>query len=292
MNQLESAILKTLSYSDIFDYPLTADEVFRYLISDLPPQSFSFNSLAAALSDLIQFQKIIQHDDYFALNHRQQLFTVRSRRALISQKKLHFAQTIADKLTKLPHVLGIFVTGNLSMRNAEQSDDIDLLILTRGHHLWTTRFLITLYLEYLGIRRRPNDYSAYQDQICANMYLDETTLSLPQSKRNLYTAHEVAQAQPLINKASVYERFLTENSWIKLFLPNFNLPTQSLLPPPTDYSISKLESLAYKLQHWYMRRKITRETITPHAAFFHPRNTTQKILSSYQAKIAKLHLLK
>ena len=28
---IESGILKTLLYADIFDYPLTADEVYRYL---------------------------------------------------------------------------------------------------------------------------------------------------------------------------------------------------------------------------------------------------------------------
>jgi hypothetical protein len=34
-----------------------------------------------------------------------------------------------------------------------------------------------------------------------------------------------------------------------------------------------------------MKPKITRETITPHAAFFHPRDTKNLVLSKYETKL-------
>jgi hypothetical protein len=121
-----------------------------------------------------------------------------------------------------------------------------------------------------------------RNRICANMYLDSTALALPHEKRNLYTAHEVVQVRPLINKDKIYEHFLTANSWVSHYLPNVPLPNNNI-PKKTVGApyFSMIESLAYNLQHRYMRKRITRETITSHAAFFHPRDTGAQILKKY-----------
>ena len=279
MNSLELAILKTLAYADIFDYPLTLEEINRYLLAP-----GALQARAPGASKLLAAGKISQSGKYYFLPHRQKLVDIRKNREQFSLYKLRQARSIAQKLAKLPNVFGVFVTGALAVANTSASDDIDLLIITRANKLWTTRFLATLYLELMGVRRRPHTLKA-ANRICANMYLDETALSLPYAKRNLYTAHEVVQTKPLINKESIYERFLSANRWVLAYLPNTVISPTVHRPLPTVHSSRLLEQIAYQLQYAYMRRKMTRETITPHSAFFHPRATSSEVLKKYGARL-------
>jgi hypothetical protein len=280
MAHLKPSHVLALIYADIFDYPLTNEEMNRYAINS------QYIPGALAL-------KPVSSQQYHHLPGRESLVAQRTKRERISQKKLLKSQIIADKLARLPTILGIFVTGNLAMNNAANHDDIDLLIITKSNRLWISRLLITLYLEITGIRRRPNQTKT-SDHICANMYLDETVLTMPASKHNLYTAHEVVQVKPLISRNHIYERFLTANSWVSGFLPNFPIPNEG--KTRTSYFVypersrrvlrpSLFESLAYLLQRLYMKKRMTRETITPHTAFFHPRDTGSKVLKSYQSNV-------
>jgi hypothetical protein len=300
MDLLKPSILKTLAYADIFDYPLTLEEINRYLLAP-----GALQARAPGASKLLAAGKISQSGKYYFLPHRQKLVDIRKTREQFSLNKLRQARSIAQKLAKLPNVLGVFVTGALAVANTSASDDIDLLIITRANKLWITRFLTTLYLEFMGIRRRPHTLKA-ANRICANMYLDETALSLPYAKRNLYTAHEIAQAKPLINKESIYERFLFANSWVLQYLPNTVIsptvhrplstvhcplftshrPLSTVHRPPSTVHHSRLlEQIAYQLQYRYMKSKLTRETITPHSAFFHPRATSSEVLKKYGARM-------
>jgi D-beta-D-heptose 7-phosphate kinase/D-beta-D-heptose 1-phosphate adenosyltransferase len=46
--------------------------------------------------------------------------------------------------------------------------------------------------------------------------------------------------------------------------------------------LSQLDNLAFRLQRWYMRKKITRERVSRHAAFFHPRDAGKEVLTKYR----------
>lgn len=45
--------------------------------------------------------------------------------------------------------------------------------------------------------------------------------------------------------------------------------------------LSQLDALAFKLQYFYMKPKITRERVSRHYAFFHPRKTAEQVLEKY-----------
>lgn len=275
-----SSILPALIYADIFDYPLTPSELEKYQINQKTTPG------AVILKPELT-------DGYYHLPGRKNLVQLRKKRTLISQIKLDQAKIIAKRLGSIPTILGIFVTGNVAMRNAVEVDDIDLLIITKANHLWLTRLVITIYLESLGVRRHPHQKDP-RNRFCLNMYLDETSLLVPKSKRNLYTAHEVVQILPLINKANIYARFLSANRWVNDHLPNFpipkfdhNLPSKICHPKSTIF-----EQLAYLLQYRYMKNKITKETISPHSALFHPRDTGKQVLEQYNKVWTKQVLTK
>src|SRR5688572_27683240 len=81
---LTTAILKTLSYSDVFDHPLTLEEMHRYLVA-----SAFMEEIAACLaeSDLIQ-----NTDGYYHLAGRSAIVQIRRQREALSQRAYKRAQ--------------------------------------------------------------------------------------------------------------------------------------------------------------------------------------------------------
>ncbi|HVB65923.1 MAG TPA: hypothetical protein VNE17_14420, partial [Nitrolancea sp.] len=67
---LADAIVETVAYADIFDYPLTAPEIHRYLID----RSVSRETVQAALEhDPTLAQRLGRTDDYFTLAGRESI---------------------------------------------------------------------------------------------------------------------------------------------------------------------------------------------------------------------------
>lgn len=52
--------------------------------------------------------------------------------------------------------------------------------------------------------------------------------------------------------------------------------------------LTQLDDLAYRLQRLYMSRKITRERVGRHFAFFHPRPTGKIVLEEYRRRLDKI----
>jgi hypothetical protein len=113
---LERAILHTILYSDLFDYPLTSAEVAHYLIgvSCLADEVCT----CLARSDWLA-ERVAEVDGYFV---------VRGREALIAQRLdgrgfdrlWRRARRFVRVLRALPFVRMIGITGALAMRTAPQ----------------------------------------------------------------------------------------------------------------------------------------------------------------------------
>jgi len=205
----------TLAYADIFDYPLKASEIRRYLISD---KKIDFKNFQKELS---QSSKLAdKQGDYFFLKGRKKIVAIRKQRENQGQKKLIIARRTTNWLKMIPTIKMIGVTGALAMNNAREDDDIDILIVTSKNRLWLTRFLVVLLTELVARRRHPNDKET-RDKICLNMFLDEKCLGVPEKERDLFTAHEVCQLVPIYDRNGTYKKFLEKNLWVKKYLPNW-----------------------------------------------------------------------
>jgi len=213
MIKLQKAILKTLSYADVFDYPLTLPELHQFLIGT----KASINDLAKALTEI---KEVTQDGQFFFLKKRPKIVQIRQKRFRWSQNKLKIAKQVAKYLKLTPFVKMVAVTGNLAMSNAEQKDDIDLLIVTSQNRLWLTRLLAVFLVELVANRRRPHDQEV-EDKICLNMFLAENYLQVPKKEQNLFSAHEVFQAKLLWERKRTYQKFLKANQWAQKYLPNW-----------------------------------------------------------------------
>ena len=217
MNQSQAAILRTLAYADVFDYPLTASEIWQFLISkEKRGQEKIFKEMAVLKKE----KRVKENRKFFHLPGRKEVIALRKKRKRWSRRKLIIARRTARWLRLIPFVKMVTVTGNLAMLNSDQDDDIDFLIVTTRGRLWFTRLLAVLLVELISSRRRPKDKKV-KDKICLNMFLDEAHLGLPKKERDLFSAHEVCQLKVLWEKKHLYQAFLAKNQWIKDFLPNW-----------------------------------------------------------------------
>ncbi len=201
---VESAILRTLHYADIFDYALTEREVIRYLIGAPVLRS----EIAPAVHSLIQSRACsISPDGFLTLPGRESLVLERARlhQQALGQKRR--ARCYALLLGYFPFVRMVALTGALAMENA-RDDDIDLFIVAAEGHLWTVRAAAVALVRLARLAG---------DQVCPNFLVTENRLAV--SEENLYSAHEIVQMIPLYG-FDVYERFRDLNNWALHYMPN------------------------------------------------------------------------
>lgn len=291
-------------YADIFDYPLKEDELEKWQISSFviarSPATRGDEAISKTKEmrwqrpDLIGTHNdnlCVTNDAYYRLPGREKIIKLRQQREKFSQQKLLIAQQVVKFLQKIPFIKLIAVTGALAMENSPKDDDIDLLIITEKNRLWLTRLLATITLELLRKRRHPQD-KKFRNKVCLNMFLDEEYLLVPHKEQNLYTAHEICQVKPIYNQSQTYEKFMLANTWAGKYLPN-GIDTRCnkekahniLISQYLNIVLDTLELIAFKLQYFYMKKRITRETVEKGRIMFHPRDTSTWVLKEFDKRV-------
>jgi len=244
---LNQAILQTIAYADVFDYPLTTDEIHRYLIG-MPT---SRGTLRGVLSNGHFLPNLLNHSGrYFTLVGREAVIDTRKSRATVSadlwRKAVHYGRIIGN----LPLVRMVAVTGALAMDNVADGD-VDYLIVTESERLWVCRALVVGIVK-VAARRGVT--------LCPNYFLAERALQL--EERNLFTAHEVAQMVPLTG-LETYERLRQLNRWTETFLPNASGPPRRIAPANPHWRRTRslaeatLRSpIGTPIERWEMARKV------------------------------------
>ncbi len=275
---LRQAILQTIAYADIFDYPLTAAEIHRYLIR-VPA---ALDTVVDALSNgLLAPDEMARRGEYFTLPGREGLVETREQRARLSARLWPLAVRYGRAIAGLPFVRMVALTGALAVDNSRTDDDLDYLIVTESGRLWTCRAWVIL-LVHLVARSGV--------VICPNYFLSENALAL--DDRSLFTARELAQMVPL-SGLSVYHHMRQVNAWADALLPNAHGPPRPDVPATRPRA--PLRPLAETLlrtppgdwlERWEMSRKITKFTrLHPHTneTHFSP-DRCQGHFDGYRAK--------
>ena len=288
------SILATLSYHDIFDYPLTREESHQYLINNQTSQS----RVESELLHLHRSSKIGQKDQYYFLKGRSKIVKLRRQRERYSKTKFKRAYFFASLLKIIPTLKFVAISGALAMQNSHKNDDIDLVLITFKNALWTTRFLANILL--LPFKRNPKGEKV-SDRACLNVFLDESNLKV--TPASLYLAHEICQMKPLWDRDNTYQKFINANKWVKKFLPNWqpegmengkwkmvNGKSKKSIHSLFTINYSLIENFLKSFQLWYMRSKITTERIGKHQLFFHPQNTGEWVMGAYQKRLKKLKI--
>jgi hypothetical protein len=214
----------------------------------------------------------------------------------ISMEKLGKAKRIISKLSLIPTIKLIGISGTLAMRNCVEDDDIDVFIIAEKGLTWTTRFLAAFFLIMLGVYRNKNS-KEYRDKICLNLILGEKRMLF--TEQDLFTAHEIVQLLPIFERDKTYNKFLTVNGWVKKFLPNAQIKHEAIFKRQQNnfdklvmfiLKIIFLEKILKRLQLFYMRKNVTKEKLEDSFIGLHPFDYKSYILKKYKEELDKFRL--
>lgn len=292
---MEKAILKTLVYADIFDYPMILREIHKWLIG----KKATLRQVESAIGRLVKSLKLKVQSDYYFLRKSNGMVRKRKRREKQSAKYLLKAKFLCQILKIIPWIKLIGISGGLALDNATKADDIDLFIITAKNRLWISRLLVLGVLSLTGQRRKIGDRGKkIAGKICINTLLEEDRLE--QRNKDIFVAHEVLQMKVLWQREGIYAKYLLDNEWVFKFLPNWigeqyrvssiKYLGKKQVTPNTKYKILNtwtdlIESLAKKFQLMIMQKPLGEERIQDGALYFHPKDCRLEVLSKYERKL-------
>lgn len=202
-------------------------------------------------------------------------------------------------LNFLPGLKLVALTGSVAANNSQKDDDIDLFFITTPHTLWLIRPLVISLISLFFRRRYPQeDHSHSPNAFCPNLWLDSTSLTIPPLKQSLYTAHEVLQILPLLDKEGTCQHFIKANDWTKKYLANAYtsltnnnnrhsgprpgihphiIANRHLASEICSLTLAPLNYLFYLIQLLYMHPKKTSESVNLHSAFLHTTDFSSRL---------------
>jgi hypothetical protein len=220
MNATLDAILKTVIYHDLFDFPLTAQEIRLTM-----PAAVPLEEVLAAL-DSPEARLLGSKNGFFFLNGREAIVRTRARRYDLAEPKFKRVRAFFRLARHLPYLRAVFVCNTLARSNARDESDIDIFAVAAPGRLWLTRLMVSGLATLLGMRRKGEHV---KDQLCLSFFVDETALDLrPLAiEDDVYLAHWQAELFPVYDEAGITEIIGERNGWVRRRLPNAVLQRSS-----------------------------------------------------------------
>ncbi|MDX2163062.1 MAG: hypothetical protein SF162_17230 [bacterium] len=298
MNRLEQAILRTILYADVFNYPMTAREITHFLIADFP---YCLDDIQAALDQSCHLSRLVETQaGYFYCAGRGELVSIRTAREQASEHLWNQAIQYGVWLGALPFVRMVALTGALAMRNAAHpKDDLDYVLVTSPGRVWLARLFAVMLVRVVKLRGVV---------LCPNYVLSETALG--QNNHSLYIAHELAQMVPIIGQDR-YVQMRAANAWVVEAMPNAGAafyieacqgPSRAARFGQTLIERALGGALGDALERWEHRRKIKRlipklTTTVPHDARLdhehvkgHFQDHGHPVMQQYYARLRRYNL--
>lgn len=289
MDSNEKIIFQTLLYYDIFNYPLTKEEIWQFAADDFKHNKSNFYKT-------LQRIRLPSHKTFYFLKGRKRIVNQRIKKESINRLKIKKANKIINILRFIPTVNFIGLSGSLSMQNSELNDDIDIFVICQSSLVWITRLLLVIILSLLRAYRNKNDKD-FKDKICLNLIIGENNMGFFSKKKNLYLAHEIVQLFPIYQKNKTYIDFMEKNKWVHLFLPNYleRIKKYKIVfnSKKRVYEVilirillfSKIEAIAKYLQWNYMKKNVTNEIISSNILAFHPLNYEKQTMNTLNNRL-------
>lgn len=216
MSSLSSAITKTVAYFDIFDYPLSAFEIWQYL-----GEPASLNEVIKTIeTNSLPLEK---KEGFVFLPKRSELITIRRQRYLEADTKIKKAQHRLRLIRWLPGIQLICLANIIGSHNLRSSSDTDLFIITKTNRLWLVKLLATTILKIFGLRPTA---TKNKDQLCLSFLVDDSSLdlSLCQVENDFYFTYWLTGLLPLYGDSKTFIQLIKANSWLNIKLPNWKIP--------------------------------------------------------------------
>lgn len=258
-------VLKPVLYADVFDYPLTFEEIYQFIEVKASPEEVKDLLVVA-----VEGRQLVVVDGYYCLAGRQYLAATRRERQQASARLWPKALRYGRWLAGLPFIRMVTVTGSLAVDNVGHGiDDIDFLIVTQKKRLWLCRAMIILLVRF--------GHTQGVD-LCPNYIITENKLDF---ENDLFAAREMLQMKPLYG-AMLYRKMWELNPWVTRFFPQGIVLNDEKLDDrllPVQRRLKQLGELVLggfwgdRLENWLQRIQITK-----HSRLANQRNARDTVL--------------
>ena len=219
--RIRDLVLSVVAYADLYDFPLTIDEIHF----DLPSVSVSGDDLKSCLINPNGLEHVLENrNGMFFLKGRDYLVNLRDHKKQITQKLLGKHKYEIERICRLPWVRTVALTGSAAFDNARMGDDIDLFLIVKANRLW----LVDLY-NLLVIRIWRERILRKPKAICINYVVDESAIAL--KERDFFTAHQVVHMK-LVYDEGAWELFTDSNRWAYEFFLSSRITDIQISKPP------------------------------------------------------------
>lgn len=276
-DDLKKGIIKTLTYYDVFDYPLTLSEIKKFSQSKIDLSD-------SALLDLILSIPIIQESGgYYYFLGRSEIVAKRQEKYEIGFQKFVSVKIMSNIISKIPTIEYMGVIGGTTLEYDSPNDNIGLFIISSPNSLWLTRALTNLLLTVLNGRK------GKEGRIYLHSIIDKKNLLFTKKYRNLYYANLLVKLRSFYihNEADV--ELLSANKWIVNFLPNIksvSLKRKKKKKTLLNYLMINVNLVVFVISCKIFDRKSKDQKISNHTLF----GRTEKgksILEFYELRLKK-----
>lgn len=286
-----SSILKALAYFDVFNFPLSYEELYQYSKVE---NDILFKE---ELKELLATQSVYKLNGYYSLNTDKTIIDRRLSGEKRAKQYINQALKKSKLIAKFPYVRGVFISGSLSKGVMGEDGDIDFFIITKPNRLWIARTLLVFYKKTILLNSRK--------YFCVNYFIDEEHLEIEQ--KNRFTATEIVTLMPMVNN-ELYQQFLHANKWINEYYVHTKSPSKYTIELKRSFFQNFVEPLlntplgehvdAYFMKLTLKRWKQKFGTMenadfdvalktTKRVSKHHPSNFQAKVLGRFNQKLQK-----
>jgi len=297
---LKNAIIRTIAFFDMFDYPLTAFEIWQYCDT-----AFVFEEISAVLKKDDLKNILEEQDGFYFFSGRKQTVETRARRYNYAKEKLKRAILMARIFKLIPWINLIALSNVIGANNLKDESDIDLFIVTEPKRIWITRFFCAGFLKLLDLRPKENKT---RNKICLNFYVAAGSLDLRplmlNGGKDIYFIHWLAGLIPVFDKGDFYGALIEKNGWLREYLPNRKYPKRPLPGQTAGEGLSGfyrdtvdlfVGGLEKNLKAWQLRKlpialkkgmnKDTRVTINDQVLKLHSKDRREEYRRRWQERL-------
>jgi hypothetical protein len=199
----DRAILKTMVYAGLFQFPLSLPELEQRLMD----VSLDAAAIGRRLAAPFLRSRLEWSDGWLYPRGKRAYLALRRERKARAEELVAGHERALDLLARLPYVRLVALSGACAHGNATD-DDVDVFLVVKAGRAWSVFVALMVLCKLAGLRR----------SLCLNYVVDEGAIGLPE--RDVFTAAEVVGLRPWAG-ALAYRQLVEANGWVGGLFPNF-----------------------------------------------------------------------
>lgn len=219
MDEKNKNLMTPISFFSIYNFPLTAVEVWQWQYKT----GTGLSETKKLLDEMVGAERLGFKQGFYFLPGYEKNVIIRLKRFNIAEEKFKRVKLIGWFLARCPFVKMIAVCNTLAYSNAEENSDIDLFIVTAKNRIWIGRFWAQTLIKLLGLQPDPRNM---KNKFCLSFFVTEDAMDLqkcllPEKDGwpDIYFLFWFITLYPVYDAGNVFLRLWQKNSWVKGFFP-------------------------------------------------------------------------